>query len=240
MKLIDFFDCTYIINLPERKDRRTAITQELTKVGISLTPNKIQIFPAIKPIDAKGFPNIGARGCFLSHLAIIKEAKERQLTNVLIMEDDLILSEDFQIVQEKCVQNIQQKKWGFVYLGHKEECELKTSEFILKPVSKAIQTTHFYGINSIIFDPLIDFLSELQKRPPGDPQGGPMHVDGAFSTFRKQNPDILTLIACPSLGSQRSSASDISPNWFDRIVVLRQLATLARNTKTGLKTHLFR
>ena len=60
------------------------------------------------------------------------------------------------------------------------------------------------------------FMEELQQRPPGHPDGGPMHIDGAYSTFRVQNPDVVTLIASPNLGWQRSSRSDVTPNWWAR------------------------
>jgi hypothetical protein len=62
-----------------------------------------------------------------------------------------------------------------------------------------------------------------------------MHLDGAYSTFRHQNPDVVTLIASPNLGWQRSSPSNISPRWFDRVPGLRQLAGAAKTTKTRLK-----
>ncbi len=167
MELIDFFDCVYVVNLPDRKDRRKKIIQELNKVEIPLVPNKTEIFPAIRPSSAQGFPNAAVRGCFLSHLNIIKEAKRRKLANVLIMEDDLVISKDFKIAQNSIVQKLHQTNWGFVYLGHREKLE-QTSQVTLQPWSQPIVTAHFYGINSVIFDRLIAFLEELQQRPPGD------------------------------------------------------------------------
>jgi glycosyl transferase, family 25 len=71
MKLIDFFERVYAINLPYRKDRRSMIVEELKKAGIPLVPNKAEIFSAIRPDNAGEFPSIGARGCFESHLAIL-------------------------------------------------------------------------------------------------------------------------------------------------------------------------
>ena len=92
------------------------------------------------------------------------------------------------------------------------------------------------GLEQAGVDRLLRFLEELQQRPPGHPDGGPMHLDGAYSTFRAQNPDVVTLIASPNLGWQRSSRSDIYPNaWFDRVPGFRQLAGAARTSKTWLK-----
>lgn len=235
MKLLQYFDCAYVINLPERKDRRQEITQELNNLGLSFSPNKIEIFSGIRPTETKGFCSLGARGCFLSHLGVIKLAKEKQMKNVLIMEDDLTLSQHFIKAEEAILNNIPTSNWGFLYLGHLEKLS-NNIENIWELYEKKIYTAYFLAINSHVFDPLISFLEELQKRPPGDPQGGPMHVDGAYSIFRKQNPDIITLIANPTLGSQRSSRSDITPNKLDKMIVLKELAAVARKIK-NLVTH---
>ncbi|HAX77040.1 MAG TPA: LPS biosynthesis glycosyltransferase, partial [Cyanobacteria bacterium UBA11372] len=57
------------------------------------------MFPAIRPDDAGDFPSIGARGCFESHLAILKQALADRLSNVLIVEDDLKISQRFHTEQ---------------------------------------------------------------------------------------------------------------------------------------------
>jgi len=233
-KITDYFQRVYALNLPERKDRRQLIVQELEEAGMPLTPHRVEIFPAIRPDEAAGFPSIGARGCVCSHVAILKQAKQEGLRNILIVEDDLEISAKFRTDQAVIVEQLRQQDWDFVYFGHVEEVEQK-SPLALVPFSKGVMTTHFYAVNGRIFDRLVRFMEELQQRPPGHPDGGPMQIDGAYSTFRAQNPDVITLIASPNLGSQRSSRSDISPNWFDRIPGLRQLAGAARTSKTRLK-----
>jgi hypothetical protein len=234
MQLIDFFDRAYVINLPDRKDRRRMIVQELKKIGMPLTPNKTDIFPAIRPDDAGAFPSVGARGCFLSHLAILKQAKQDCLDRVLIMEDDLTISGRFKTNQEILVEQLRQKDWGFVYFGHVEPGA--ADPVTLRPFSGVIITTHFYGINGAIFDRLLSFLEEVQRRPAEHHNGGPMHLDGAYSTFREQNPDVVTLIASPNLGWQRSSRSDISDNkWFDQVPGFKQVVGAVREGKVLLK-----
>lgn len=234
MKIMDFFDRAYVVNLPERKDRRTIMVRELEKAGMPLTANKTEIFPAIRPDDAGEFPSLGAWGCFLSHLTILKQAKEDRLANVLIMEDDLTISEQFRTDREVLVEQLRQTDWDFVYFGHIEKTE-ETSPATLPPFFGPLQMTHFYGVNGKTFERLISFLEELQQRPGGHPDGGPMHLDGAYSTFRAQNPDVVTLIASPNLGWQRSSRSDIHSSWFDRVPVIKQLVAVARTARGGLK-----
>jgi glycosyl transferase family 25 len=63
-----------------------------------------------------------------------------------------------------------------------------------------------------------------------------MSIDGAMSFFRARHPEILTLVAAPSLASQRPSRSDLTPRWFDRIPGLRTGAAwvrVLRNSRRG-------
>jgi Glycosyltransferase family 25 (LPS biosynthesis protein) len=254
MKIKNFFERIYVVNLPERTDRRRTIALELAKAGLPLTPNQIEIFPAIRPESAGEFPNIGARGCFLSHLAILKQAKQDCLSNILIVEDDLVISELFKQQEDALINQLQQTDWGFVYFGHSLKLEsLKhqplefanklaaaNSKVRLQPCSESFQTTHFYGVNGTVIDRLIGFLEEVQRRPAGHPDGGPMHVDGAYNHFREQNPDVLTLLAFPNLGTQQNSRSDITPSWRDRAPLVRDLVGVARLGKVWLHNHSIR
>ncbi len=229
MKITEYFERTYVINLPQRVDRRQMITQELAKAGMPLTPNQVEIFPAIRPQEAGEFPNIGAKGCFLSHLEILKRARQEGLANVLVIEDDLGISELFTLQQQAIIDQLRQQNWGLVYFGHILNLESQTSSTItLQPYDQPILTTHFYAVNGWLFDRLIEFLEQLQQRPAGHPDGGPMFPDGAYNTFREQNPDVLTLVASPNLGWQQSSPSDITPKWFDRVPFVRPLVSAAR------------
>jgi len=100
-------DKIFIINLEHRGDRKKKILSELQRIGL----NNYEIFKAIKPTEEminEWNPNflnpipewfkrtggdenkykIGALGCMLSHLEIIKLCIERKYNNVLILEDD--------------------------------------------------------------------------------------------------------------------------------------------------------
>lgn len=233
MKLLEFFEQAYIINLPTRPDRRREITQELVKQGIDLTVDRIEFFAGIRPTETQGFPNIGSRGCFLSHLEILKQAQKQKLNNILILEDDLAFAPNFKTDQELISEQLGSSNWGFVYLSHLEQV-LTTTPTSLSPFIGNILTTGFYGVHGTILEPLIDFLEQLLTRPAGHPEGGPMNVDGAYSTFRQNHPEIVTLISCPSLAWQRSSRSDISPRYFEQIPILKEAASLTRNLKRWL------
>lgn len=238
MQFKNFFERVYVVNLPERTDRRKLIVAELEKVGLPLTPDQVEIFPAIRPDSAGDFPSIGARGCFLSHLAILKQARQDRLSNVLIVEDDLAISEEFQHQEASLIEQLQQTDWGFVYFGHSHSQGSEGKDpTLLQPLLGTLRTTHFYGINGGIIDSLVEFLETVKQRPAGHPDGGPMHVDGAYTHFRAKYPDVLTLVASPVLGWQQSSRSDITPGWFDRTPIFKDLLGAARISKLWLRNH---
>ncbi|WP_416670001.1 glycosyltransferase family 25 protein [Egbenema bharatensis] len=229
--LLDFFDKAYIINLPERFDRREAMKQELKRLGSVESPEKVIFFPAIKPADRGKFPSVGSRGCFLSHLEVLREAKKQKLNNLLIMEDDLSFTR-FLIEQQNAIVNeLQQLDWDFAYLGHGINFTQR-GESIFQSYSEALTLAHFLAVNQTTIAQLVDFLETVLMRPPGHPAGGPMHVDGAYSTLRRQNPEINTVLANPSLGFQRSSPSNIAGyKWFETVPVFAQPVGVARKVK---------
>lgn len=230
--LIEFFDRAYVINLPHRTDRRAAIERELERIQVFLPSNQAVIFPGVRPTEPGPFPSIGARGCFLSHLSILKDARNRGCKSVLIIEDDLCFPNSFTEKQRSAITQLSNREWDIVYLGHGEPT-ITTAPITFQPIFHHLQTTHFLGFNGRILDRLINFLEVMLERPAGHPLGGPMHVDGAYNTFREQNPDVITLLANPTLGFQRSSRSDIEgQKWFDDVPVLGQLVATGRTFRT--------
>lgn len=68
---------TVYINLEKRSDRRAELEQEFVAMGIQ----DAERFPAIEH-------SVGMIGCHMSHLAVLKMAREHGWDNVLIFEDD--------------------------------------------------------------------------------------------------------------------------------------------------------
>ena len=236
--LTDLFDRICVINLPDRTDRYKAIRDELRKFGVPFDSSRsgvpqAELFVATRYHDDGGFPSASVRGCYLSHLTILKEARKQGLRNVLIMEDDLGISRLLPEYLPTIKKELDQKPWGFLYLGHIQELPTLPSPSLI-PYDGPLVTAHFYAVNAPIFDRLIAYLEKVLTRSPGDPEGGPMHYDGALSMFRENSPDVLTLIAQPNLGWQRSSRSDIHSRWFDRLPVFRQAAAIGRSVRRHL------
>lgn len=232
MRFNDYFPRVRIISLVERKDRRQAMMRDLSRLGMKVGDRRCDFFPGVRPAEPAGFESVGARGCFLSHLTILRRAEAESWPNALILEDDLSFTKQFFGERNRLASSLEDREWGFIYWGHiVEQPDARPARLV--PFTGPLMTAHFYAVNGWVIPPLCRYLEQILTRPPGDPEGGPMHVDGALTRFREANPGVTTLLAVPSLGSQRSSRSDIAPNsWFDRTPVLCDLATLARDTRT--------
>ncbi len=234
----ELFDRIYIVNLPERTDRRREMEDQLVKVGLGGHP-RVMFFPAIRPNAAGEFPSIGARGCFSSHLAILQDAAQQGLQRILIPEDDLDFSRDFNARIGALCARLQQSDWGVFYGGYEllQPLAGPDAEIQSMAAEAAVRTTHFVAFQAPVMERAAAYLQAMLARPGGHPDGGPMHVDGAYSWFRRQHPEMLTLIAVPELGYQRSSKTDIHPlSWIDRTPLLRDAANLARKLKNHLRS----
>ena len=230
MNFSDHFALTRVINLADRTDRRREIERQLRSLGTAFVPGKVELFPASRVDAAAGFPSPGVRGCFLSHLAVLQDARARGAASLLVLEDDLEIAQRDLPRLVTALDMSAAQEWDVLYLGHILPRPLD-SQPALQRYDGAIQTTHFYAVRGTIYDPLIDYLEACLKRPPGDPVGGPMHIDGALTMFRAANPAVVTLVAQPSLGSQRSSRSDISYRGFEQLPLLKQAMSFARTLR---------
>jgi hypothetical protein len=82
----------------------------------------------------------------------------------------------------------------------------------------------------------VRYLEAILARPAGDPDGGPMHVDGAYNWFRRANPQFKTVLAIPELGFQRASRTDIHDlRWYDKTPLIRNAVAGLRWLKNAQK-----
>ncbi|MDA8225601.1 MAG: LPS biosynthesis glycosyltransferase, partial [Betaproteobacteria bacterium] len=157
----------------------------------------------------------------------------------LIPEDDLDFSRDFNARIGALCARLQQSDWGVFYGGYEllQPLAGPDAEIQSMAAEAAVRTTHFVAFQAPVMERAAAYLQAMLARPGGHPDGGPMHVDGAYSWFRRQHPEMLTLIAVPELGYQRSSKTDIHPlSWIDRTPLLRDAANLARKLKNHLRS----
>jgi glycosyl transferase, family 25 len=134
------------------------------------------------------------------------------------------------------------------YYHENSEVVYSSKAFTLKETSKPTQGTHFYIVNQSIYDKIIDFLENfLDKRlndkdfTEDDRELGKLdgaYLDTAYFLFRKHCPEVKSLIACPSLGWQRSSYSNITTSAIDLKISNKQVLHIYRSVKSSLKKNL--
>ena len=231
--LADCFDRIAIINLPTRSDRRREMRAELSRLGLQPRPGSIDFFPAIRATELGDWPNLGARGCFLSHYTVLKEARDRGLRSVLVIEDDCCFTAAMVARQAELAALLNREEWDMAHLGHVEAAP--PGPELLRRWDEPVMTAHLYCVSHTVLDRLVQFLEQVMERPNGHPDGGPQHFDGALWMFRQQNPDVRTLIAAPTLATQRSSRSDIHGRWRDRAPVIRNVVNLLRKARAAVR-----
>jgi glycosyl transferase, family 25 len=233
-KVTDFFDCILVINLPTRNDRRVEIEGELNKIGLSFADGSAELLSASRFTDAGGFDSVGARGCFDSHLRALKTAYEKKAKCVLILEDDCDLVDDIKDKLPNVLHRLAGTHWSIFYGGHLSKIAINDVHSGISKIKpdQSVCGAHFIAVSSKTLSTLIHYLENMRSREPGSSQGGPMHVDGAYSWFRKDHPEFDTWVAEPQLGIQRPSRTDIHHlKFYDRVIVLRQAIDVLRRLK---------
>jgi glycosyl transferase family 25 len=231
--LSDYFTYIAVINLADRPDRRLEIEHQLKKVSLGLTSASVHLYTAVRPTVTKGFPSKGAYGCFMSHLALLKQALANNVDRVLIIEDDLDFINHRLVELPKIWNELISRDWDICYLGNKLDIKHDSDELFVN-YHQDVVCAHLYAVQGKLLPQLIDFLETLLSRSPGDTLGGPMHYDGALNTFRAQNPSINTLLLREPIGFQRSSKTDIHPlRFYDRTPIIRTIIGLLRKLKNA-------
>lgn len=108
----------------------------------------MRIFPAIRPDDAAGFPSVGTRGCFLSHLGVLRQAVEAGAQAVLICEDDLDFSADALRRLPGIVRTLQSEARDIFYggFGDPPPGERLNADLVRAAPEAGIVCAHFYAV----------------------------------------------------------------------------------------------
>ena len=204
------FDRVYVINLPDRTDRRREMTAQLALIGLADDP-LVQFFPAVRPADPGDFGSLGERGCFLSHLGALKDAVANGYRSILILEDDVDWT-PAALASNARLGALRDTDWGFLHggRGHDQAAADGAISLVRLEPERDLLLGHFIGLRGDVIERMVDYLEAMLQRPKGSPDGGPMHVDGAYSWFRRAHPEVASYVCTPSVAQQRSSRSDIS------------------------------
>ena len=232
-------DRVYVINLKSRPDRRREMETELGRIGLAPQSPLVAFFDAVKPPAAGDFPSVGARGCFMSHLGIIERAAAAGHRAILILEDDATVAPEHRAGFIRAVEALAAADWALAYPGYRiagdppsGAAQAMSPDWCRVAPQTDIGTTHAMLIRQQAYAPLIAYLRDMMARPAGHRDGGPMHVDGAYSWFRRSHPDLQTWVTPQPLVAQRASASDITPaSWKEKV----PLVGLLRRIKNRLR-----
>lgn len=167
IEISQYFDKIFVLNLDRRPDRWKKISEKLDQFKI-----KYERFSAIdgEKIDFNNsnfkqgmglLENKYANACLLSHLEIIKLAKEKCYKRILIFEDDVLLSKEFE-VRLQYIRYI--KNWKLLYLGCSQydwNVEMTIGDKFY--FSKKSLGTFAYAIDQTIYDDVINILSNEEK-----------------------------------------------------------------------------
>jgi hypothetical protein len=197
MKLNDFVDKIYCINLDKRTDRWEKCESIFKHNNI-----KVDRFSAIDGSkmeyeNKKLLP--GEIGVIRSNLEIVKIAKKNNYKNVLIFEDDVELCENFNIKFNEYIGQIP-NDWSFIYLGgnHVGGYNHVTDNVAKTNYSFAI---HAIIINQNVYDQILQILPEEKEQ-----------VDVTYAKLQKIFP---SYVFRPHLAWQRKDFSDIQGGVVD-------------------------
>ena len=157
-RINEWFPHKVCINLDRRPDRWSRMQDKFAQAGI----DSVRRFPAVDGNEVsipKGWLHSrGAFGCLQSHLLAVREARQANLSHLLIFEDDVVFDNQ---LHEKFGNYVKQvpADWDMLFLGalHKDE-PVPIFENIAR-VSKA-NSTYAYALKDTIFDDFIELNSQ--------------------------------------------------------------------------------
>lgn len=199
MELKKYFDKIYCINLERRLDRWNKVLVEFDKFGIS---NQIDKFNAI---DGNNIPNQtkllnGELGVLETHIKLIEKCKNDKLNNVLIMEDDVYFTNEFNNLDS--LMSFVPEDWDLLFLGGNHiygKPPLKINEKIIK--TNHTVALHCVAIKNTMFDVILEILQKKSKQ-----------VDSYYADLQK---GFNSYCFYPNLAKQSIDYSDIQNKVVD-------------------------
>lgn len=213
MNSFDYFDEIYCINLDKRTSRWELAQNEFKKLGIL---DRVKRFSAIDNLGGK-------RGCFESHMKIIHMAKENNLKNVFIFEDDVAVLPCYSHEKfEKSINFLKDQTWEFFYMGglerrikprsmynklkKKYDTDDVSTEFDYIMEAHSVGWNQSYAINSCIFDKIIaEYKNGLWEMLEERWKGRPGRTDRYYQHHLKPK----AYVCVPSFTTQYDVVSDL-------------------------------
>jgi len=198
MKINDYFDGVYCINLPSRADRRKHAEEQFNKHGLNVRfcdgiPG--DSFRDIRGGDTdydRGFR--GNMGCTASHRAILDMIAREGCHRGLVFEDDVeFVTDDLQRDFAAWISEVPQD-WQMLYLGgsFQEDPLYRVSAHVVR--TRDMMTTSSYAVTGAAAKHIAPHVCGV----------GP--IDSIYQQFNRELP---TYIFTPRLAVQYENMSDI-------------------------------
>jgi hypothetical protein len=157
----------------------------------------------------------GRAGCASSIRQIVKQAKEKKLENVLILEDDVTFVEGTNKVLETSLKDLSNFDWRMFYLGASVRDEfsetplVKVTDNLLRMVGG--QCTHAFACHNSIYDEVLDGIGDIDRIIPW------LYANEAIDKWIAKNIQTNHDVYCtnPIIATQRPCWSDIDSKQAD-------------------------
>jgi len=160
MKFNDSFDNIYVISLEKRDDRRRMVVDQMKSVGCNFefynATDGDLIDKSIDLINNIEGWNHNALALSMTTVKVLEDAKIKGYKSILIMEDDVKFSNDFnEYMKEVFLPD--ENSWDMFFFGYLER---KRSFPISLRVSrlKSAFCCHCYAVNSSVYQDYIDLI----------------------------------------------------------------------------------
>jgi GR25 family glycosyltransferase involved in LPS biosynthesis len=154
----------FVFNLKKREDRLLHIIKQLEKIGC-------EKYEIVESIDGNNIDNPspiknGAYGLVMTYVKLYEEIKNKNLQEIILIEDDCVFSENFCDEIESFYKNIP-NDWSVLYFGgnHNTHVGVEKPKKINDFVNKVHNTfsAHCVVIKFEIFKKIIESLNENIK-----------------------------------------------------------------------------
>lgn len=162
MKIQDFADGGFYINLDHRKDKDEVMVNQLKDLGLDGFVERFSAVAAFDTIDYRVTDNhkmfLLGQATSQSHKNIIQIAKDRGYKNVLVLEDDAVFYKNdvaISIIEKSLDELSKIEDWDVFFLGanlHDKELNLQ-SDHLIK--CDCCISSHAYILNEKCFDKVL-------------------------------------------------------------------------------------
>lgn len=159
--LHSIFPYRVCINLDRRPERWSRMQEIFLQHKVAPVGRFAAIDGLKLTVPAHSKLSPGAYGCLLSHIEVIRRAREKQFPTVLIFEDDCCFDSDF---NNKFSYHIRQlpSDWDMFFLGG---MHLEKPTMITTGIARLRSTCllHAYALNHSIYDAFIELCEPAQE-----------------------------------------------------------------------------